>query len=56
VGFVVDRIVDVVASPVELHAYTTSRGILGTTVIQERVTDVLDVDGALQLALQPQAL
>jgi two-component system chemotaxis sensor kinase CheA len=43
VGLVVGRIVDIVEQDVQLGAAGHRAGVLGSTVIQERVTDVLDV-------------
>jgi two-component system, chemotaxis family, sensor kinase CheA len=43
VGLVVDRILDVVDTSVTLQRRRRSGPILGTAVIQERVTDVLDI-------------
>ena len=59
VGLIVDRIVDVIETQVEFHQTAVSPGILGTAIIQERVTDVIDVDAVLRLAdtaAVPQAL
>ena len=61
VGLIVDRIVDVIETQVEFHRTAANPGILGTAIIQERVTDVLDVDAVLRLAdaatlLQPLAV
>jgi two-component system, chemotaxis family, sensor kinase CheA len=43
VGLVVDRILDVVDTSVNLQRRRKSGPILGTAVIQEKVTDVLDI-------------
>jgi len=48
VGFVVGRIVDVVEDTVHLDRCTARRGVLGATVIQGKVTDMLDVEGVIR--------
>ena len=47
VGLVVDRIVDIVEESFVLQRQSQRRGILGSAVIQKRVTDVLDLPGLL---------
>jgi two-component system chemotaxis sensor kinase CheA len=48
VGFVVDRILDVVEDVIRIEKCTSQPGILGAAVIQGRVTDLLDVQGVLR--------
>lgn len=43
VGLVVDRIVDIVNEKLVVQSPAGRRGILGSSVIQKRVTDLLDV-------------
>ena len=43
VGLVVGRILDIIETPSELEGVATRRGVLGSLVIQNRVTDLLDV-------------
>ena len=50
VGLVVDRILDTVETVVELRDCGKRPGILGSAVIQERVTDLLDLPSILQAA------
>jgi two-component system, chemotaxis family, sensor kinase CheA len=58
VGLAVDRILDIVDESYELDRQTARHGVLGSAVIQRRVTDVVDVAGviaAAQPALQSEA-
>jgi two-component system chemotaxis sensor kinase CheA len=50
VGLIVDRILDTVETVVELRDSGKRPGILGSAVIQERVTDLLDLPSILQAA------
>ena len=50
IGFVVDRVYDVVEVIVEIKDVIRREGVLGTTVIQGNVTEILDVDWILKLA------
>jgi len=43
VGIVVDRIVDIVETPLEITRPAARRGLLGSAVVQEHVTDLLDL-------------
>jgi two-component system chemotaxis sensor kinase CheA len=43
-GLVVDRIIDIVEESVELERAASRDGVLGTAVIQGRVTELLDLD------------
>ncbi|HKU27549.1 MAG TPA: chemotaxis protein CheA, partial [Candidatus Sulfotelmatobacter sp.] len=47
VGLVVDRILDIVEESFVMQRHTGRRGILGSAVIQKRVTDILDVPGLI---------
>lgn len=48
VGFVVDRILDVVDEPPDVTYRATRRGVLGSVVLQGKVTELLDVEGAVR--------
>jgi two-component system chemotaxis sensor kinase CheA len=50
VGFVVDQIVDIVEEPLKTQHRAPRRGVLGTAVLQGRVTELIDVRGVIQLA------
>ncbi|MEK6233243.1 MAG: hypothetical protein N2C14_00875 [Planctomycetales bacterium] len=50
VGLVVDRVIDVVEGSVELQKTAPEEGILGSAVIHEAVTDLLDVAWIIQNA------
>jgi two-component system chemotaxis sensor kinase CheA len=50
VGLVVDRILDIVEETVSLEQPSRRLGLLGSAVIQQRVTDMLDVRGLIQSA------
>ncbi len=50
VGLVVERILDIVEEDVVLDRMAERAGILGTAVVQQRVTDMLDVKGVVQAA------
>ena len=50
VGLVVDRILDIVETQLEVRRQSQQTGILGSAVIQQRVTDLLDVPGVIRLA------
>ncbi|HUY88132.1 MAG TPA: chemotaxis protein CheA [Pirellulales bacterium] len=49
VGLVVDRILDIVETQLEVRHNAKRPGILGSAVIQQRVTDLLDVPGVIRL-------
>jgi len=49
-GLVVDRIVDIVESAIDIQDHRPLPGLLGTTVIQSRVTDLMDVPEVIRLA------
>lgn len=48
VGLVVDRILDIVEESLSVQRCDARRGIFGSAVIQERVTDLLDVQAAIE--------
>lgn len=48
VGFLVNRILDVVEDALRLETCTAQRGIAGAAVVQGKVTDVLDVEGVIR--------
>jgi two-component system chemotaxis sensor kinase CheA len=48
VGLVVDRIVDIVDEKLVVQTPAERRGILGSSVIQKRVTDLLDVPSVVR--------
>ena len=50
VGLVVDRIVDIVEDRVAITRDGRGSGLLGSAVVQGRVTDVLDVAGVIESA------
>ncbi len=56
VGLVVDRILDIVEESFVMQRQTGRNGILGSAVIQKRVTDILDVPGLIAAADQSQLL
>ena len=48
VGLVVDQILDIVEEAVVLQHCSRREGVFGSAVIQQRVTDLLDVQGIIQ--------
>jgi two-component system chemotaxis sensor kinase CheA len=50
VGLVVKSIIDIVDEAVTIERWAAGSGILGSAVIQGRVTDVVDVEGIVQAA------
>lgn len=50
IGLVVDRILDIVEESFAIQAQSGSQGVLGSAVIQKRVTDILDVPGLIAAA------
>lgn len=48
VGLVVERIIDIVEENITVKRRANSAGILGSAVIQQRVTDLLDVEGVIR--------
>ena len=47
-GVVVDKIIDIVEEVVTLKEGLVGQGLLGSTVIQNKVTDLLDVEGVIR--------
>jgi two-component system chemotaxis sensor kinase CheA len=47
---VVDRILDIVEEAFVMQTQTGRKGLLGSAVIQKRVTDILDVPGLIAAA------
>jgi len=56
VGLVVDRILDIVEESFVMQRQTGRKGVLGSAVIQKRVTDILDVAGLIATADRSQLL
>ncbi len=54
IGLVVDRILDIVEESFVIQPETARRGVLGSAVIQKRVTDILDVPGLVAAVLPSQ--
>ena len=53
-GLVVDRILDIVETVLEVHRPGTRDGLLGSTVIQEHVTDLVDLPAIIrQVDIRP---
>jgi two-component system chemotaxis sensor kinase CheA len=50
VGLVVDRVLDIVETAVEVQRPTRREGIVASAVIQQRVTDLLDLQGIIRSA------
>ncbi len=50
VGLVVERIIDIVEEAVEVRRGANRQGVLGTIVVQKRVTDLLDVENVVRAA------
>ncbi len=48
VGLVVDRIIDIVEETLTALRPATRKGVLGSLVIQSRVTEILDIKGLIQ--------
>jgi two-component system chemotaxis sensor kinase CheA len=48
-GLVVDRILDIVEETVVVQLLRSRRGVLGSAVIQERVTELLDLEGVIKI-------
>jgi len=53
VGLLVDRILDVVDEVVILESTASRPGVLGTAIIKEKVTELLDVSFIVQTAIDP---
>jgi two-component system, chemotaxis family, sensor kinase CheA len=50
VGVVVDTIIDIVEEAVTIKKGSLGHGLLGSAVIQDKVTDMLDVAGVIRQA------
>ena len=50
IGLVVDRILDIVQETFLVERQTGRKGVLGSAVIQKRITDVLDIPGLIAAA------
>ncbi len=50
VGVVVDKIIDIVEEAVTIKKGSFGHGVLGSTVVQDKVTDLLDVEGVIRQA------
>ena len=48
VGLVVDQILDIVEETITVKRSLTRKGVMGTVVVQDKVTDVLDVEGIVK--------
>ncbi len=48
VGLVVERILDIVEDDLSTRRPASRKGVLGSIVVQGRVTEILDVDGAIR--------
>ena len=48
VGLVVDAIVDIVEDTIQIRPARSGKGLIGSAVIQQRVTDVVDVPNLIQ--------
>ena len=51
VGLVVDRIVDIVEEVVNVQRTSVRPGVLGSAIIEKRVTELLDVEGVIREVL-----
>jgi two-component system chemotaxis sensor kinase CheA len=49
IGLVVDHIIDTVEGAFEIQPLSTRAGVAGTVVVQERVTELLDLDEIIQI-------
>lgn len=52
-GLVVERIVDIVNEPITAKHGSARPGVLATAVVQQFVTDLLDVDAVLRTVDEP---
>jgi two-component system chemotaxis sensor kinase CheA len=48
IGFVVDQILDIVEETITVRSHASREGVLGSAVVQGRVTDMLDVHGVIR--------
>ena len=50
IGLVVERIIDIVEETITVKRGANRPGVLGTIVVQDRVTDLLDIENVVQSA------
>ncbi len=50
VGLIVERIIDIVEESVTVKRGANRKGVLGTIVVQDRVTDLLDIENVVESA------
>jgi two-component system chemotaxis sensor kinase CheA len=50
VGLVVERILDIVEESLTIQRGSTTPGVLGSAVVQQRVTDLVDVPAIIRTA------
>jgi two-component system chemotaxis sensor kinase CheA len=50
VGMVVGRIQDIVSTPLKVQPWVGRRGLLGSAIVQNQVTSLVDVPGILREA------
>ncbi|MFJ1269296.1 chemotaxis protein CheA [Legionella lytica] len=50
-GLIVDHVYDIVEGVFTLHTHMLRKGIIGTTVIEEKVTEVIDIENIIYSAL-----
>jgi two-component system chemotaxis sensor kinase CheA len=53
---VVDRILDIVEESFEIQPHSRRKGLLGSAVIQKRITDIVDLPGLIEAAHDRRAL
>ncbi len=53
VGLVVDQIVDIVDADIQIQRSALKRGVLASAVVQERVTDLLDIPSLIECEASP---
>ena len=49
IGLVVDRIIDIVEESISVEQPASRDGVLGTVVIQGRVTELMDVEAVIRM-------
>jgi two-component system chemotaxis sensor kinase CheA len=49
VGLVVDRILDIVEETITVQSESNREGVIGSAVIQQRVMDLIDVEGVIRM-------
>ncbi len=50
-GLIVDQVCDIVEGSYTIHEHLKRRGILGSSVIEDKVTEILDLEGIMRSAL-----